>query len=173
MVPDVVNRLDQLAFTFATEVNTMHQAGTDLNGNPGQDFFVPPAAVAGSSSSLAMNISSTAEIAAGTSGAPGDNTNALSLLQLEQQQTIGSDTFVSYYGKMVSTVGVEAARNRQAQEGYQDSLIQLQNMRDGIDGVSLEDEMINLMKYQKGFEASAKFLATVDEMMGTLLTLKR
>lgn len=173
MVPDVVNRLDQLAFTFATEVNTMHQAGTDLNGNPGQDFFVPPAAVAGSSSSLAMNISSTAEIAAGTSGAPGDNTNALSLLQLEQQQTIGSDTFVSYYGKMVSTIGVEAARNRQAQEGYQDSLIQLQNMRDGIDGVSLEDEMINLMKYQKGFEASAKFLATVDEMMGTLLTLKR
>jgi flagellar hook-associated protein 1 FlgK len=46
-------------------------------------------------------------------------------------------------------------------------------MRDGIDGVSLEDEMINLMQYQKGFEASAKFLATVDEMMGTLLTLKR
>ena len=31
----------------------------------------------------------------------------------------------------------------------------------------------NLMQYQKGFEASAKFLATVDEMMGTLLTLKR
>lgn len=173
MVPDVVDRLDQLAYTFATEVNTAHQVGTDLNGNPGQDFFVQPVAVAGSASSLAMNITTTNEIAAGTSAASGDNTNALSLLQLEQQQTIGNDTFVSYYGKIVSTVGVEAARNRQAQQGYEDSLIQLKNMRDGIDGVSLEDEMINLMKYQKGFEASAKFLATVDEMMGTLLTLKR
>ncbi len=176
MIPDVVNRLDQLAYTFATEVNTLHQAGTDLNGNPGQDFFVNPAAVAGAASSLTMNITATSEITAGTSGAPGDNTNALSVLQLEQQQLAGlggNDTLVSYYGKIVSTVGVEAARNRQAKQGHEDSLIQLQNLRDGIDGVSLEDEMINLMKYQKGFEASAKFLSTVDEMMGTLLTLKR
>ncbi len=176
IIPDVVNRLDQLAYTFATEVNTMHQAGTDLNGNPGQDFFVQPAAVLDSASSLAMNISTTAEIAAGTSSAPGDNTNSLAILQLEQAQFAGlggNDTLVSYYGKISATVGVETARNRQAQQGYEDSLIQLQNLRDGIDGVSLEDEMINLMKYQKGFEASAKFLATVDEMMGTLMTLKR
>ncbi|SDZ75783.1 flagellar hook-associated protein 1 FlgK [Desulfuromusa kysingii] len=172
MIPEVVGRLDQLAYTFATEVNAMHQAGTDLNGNPGTDFFVQPAEVDGAASSLAMNITATDEIAAGNSDAPGDNTNLLAILDLEQQQTIGNDNFVSYYGKIVSTVGVEAARNRQAQEGYEDSLIQLQNMRDGVDGVSLEDEMINLMKYQKGFEASAKFLATVDEMMGTLLTLK-
>lgn len=175
-IPDVVNRLDQLAYSFATEVNTMHQAGTDLNGNPGQDFFVQPAAVLDASSSLQMNISLTSEIAAGTTAAPGDNTNALSVLQLEQDQVAtlgGNDTFVSFYGKIASTVGVEAARNRQAQQGYEDSLIQLQNLRDGVDGVSLEDEMINLMKYQKGFEASAKFLSTVDEMMGTLMTLKR
>jgi len=175
-IPDVVNRLDQLAYSFATEVNTMHQAGTDLNGNPGQDFFVQPAAVLDASSSLQMNITLTSEIAAGTSAASGDNTNALSVLQLEQQQVAalgGNDTFVSFYGKITSTVGVEAARNRQAQQGYEDSLIQLKNLRDGIDGVSLEDEMINLMKYQKGFEASAKFLSTVDEMMGTLMTLKR
>ncbi len=175
-IPDVVNRLDQLAYTFATEVNTQHQAGTDLNGNPGQDFFVQPTAVAGASASLTMNITQTSEIAAGTSPAPGDNTNALAILDLEQAQLPGlggNDTLVSYYGKIAATVGVEAARNRQAQQGHEDSLIQLQNMRDGIDGVSLDDEMINLMQYQKGFEASAKFLSTIDEMMGTLLTLKR
>lgn len=172
-IPDVVNRLDQLAYTFATEINTQHQLGTDLNGAAGQDFFVTPAAVAGTSASLTMNITTTSEIAAGTSSAPGDNTNALAILQLEQQQTLGNDTFVSYYGKIAATVGVEAARNRQAQQGFEDSLIQLQNMRDGIDGVSLDEEMINLLQYQKGFEASAKFLSTVDEMMNTLLTLKR
>jgi flagellar hook-associated protein 1 FlgK len=37
----------------------------------------------------------------------------------------------------------------------------------------LEEEMINLLKYQRGFEASARFLSTVDEMMATLMTLKR
>jgi len=173
MIPDVVNRLDQLAFTFANEVNAQHALGTDLNGNPGQDFFVAPAAVADSASSLTMNITTTNEIAAGTSAAPGDNTNALAILQLEQQQLLGNDTLVSYYGKIAATVGVETARNRQAVQGFEDSLIQLQNLRDGIDGVSLEDEMINLMQYQKGFESSAKFLSVVDEMMDTLLTLKR
>lgn len=172
-IPNAVNQLDQLAYTFATEINTQHQLGTDLNGNPGVDFFVQPAAVAGAASSLTMNITTTSEIAAGTSAAPGDNTNSLAILQLEQQQTLGNDTFVSYYGKIAATVGVEAARNLQAQQGHDDTLVQLQNMRDAVDGVSLEDEMINLMMYQKGFEASAKFLSTVDEMMGTLLTLKR
>jgi flagellar hook-associated protein 1 len=46
-------------------------------------------------------------------------------------------------------------------------------MRDGNVGVSLEEEMIDLIQYQKGFEASAKYLSTVDEMMDTLLSLKR
>jgi flagellar hook-associated protein 1 FlgK len=265
-IPDVVDRLDRLAYTFATEVNGAHQAGTDLNDELGQAFFTAPAihtsqgypsstatsfgvgdielnvngtltpvtidatnnsvtgiadaitnsgagvtasvdpsdnsliivpdvvgqnilidtselsagsyarptfSSADMSSSLNMNISTTNEIAAGTSSAPGDNTNALSLLQLEQEQLLGNDTLVSYYGKIASTVGVETARNRQATQGYEDSLIQLQNLKDGIDGVSLEEEMINLMKYQSGFEASAKFLSTIDEMMGTLISLKR
>lgn len=107
---------------------------------------------------------------------PGDNLNTLSILDLEQNPLAGlggNDTLVSYYGKIASTVGVETARNRQASQGYEDSLIQLENLRDGIDGVSLEDEMINLMKFQKAFEASAKLLSTLDEMLGTLMTLKR
>jgi flagellar hook-associated protein 1 FlgK len=95
------------------------------------------------------------------------------MLNLEQKQTVGTDTFVSYYGKIAASVGVEASRNRQASQGLEDSLVQLQNLRDGIDGVSLEEEMINLLKYQRGFEASAKFLSTVDEMMASLLELKR
>ena len=175
-IPDVIDRLDQLAHTFMTEVNTQHSVGTGLDGVSGRDFFVQSAAVAGSAASLTMNITTTSQVAAGASAAPGDNTNALAILDLEQGQLAGlggNDTLVSYYGKIASTVGVEAARNRQATQGHEDSLIQLQNLRDGIDGVSLEEEMINLMKYQKGFEASAKFLATVDEMMGTLLDIKR
>ena len=173
MIPDVVNRLDELAYRFVTEVNTAHRAGIGLDGVDGRDFFIQPAESTDASSNLRMNITMTSEIAAGESVAPGDNTNALAILQLEQKQSLGNDTFVSFYGKIASTVGVEAARNRQAAQGFKDSLVQLENMRDGIDGVSLEEEMINLLKYQRGFEASARFLSTVDEMMATLMTLKR
>ncbi|PID74861.1 MAG: flagellar hook-associated protein FlgK, partial [Desulfobacterales bacterium] len=50
---------------------------------------------------------------------------------------------------------------------------QLENLRDGLSGVSLEEEMIDLIQYQRGFESSAKFLTTVDEMMNTLMGIKR
>jgi len=172
-LPAVVDRLDQLAFAFANAVNTQHQAGTGLDGVTGRDFFTPLTSVTGAANSLTMNITTTAQLAAGTTSAPGDNTNALALLGLEQAPTIGNDTFVSYYGKLASFVGVETARNSQSSQGLEDGLNQLQNLRDGVDGVSIEEEMINLLKYQRGFEASAKFLSTVDEMMSTLIDLKR
>ncbi len=173
MIPDVVNRLDTLAYEVSSRINTQHQLGTGLDGVSGRDFFVPLAGVAGAASSIDMNITQTREVAAGTTSAPGDNTNSLSILGLETAQTIGNDNFVSYYGKIAAKVGVETARNRQAKEGLRDSLDSLNNLRDSVDGVSLEEEMINLMQYQKGYEASAKFLSTVDEMLDTLLSLKR
>jgi flagellar hook-associated protein 1 FlgK len=145
----------------------------DTSGLSGGSYARPTFTYAGMASSLSMNISNTSEIAAGNTSAPGDNTNALAILELEGAQTVGADTFVSFYGKIAASVGVETSRNRQAAQGLEDSLVQLNNLRDGIDGVSLEDEMINLLKYQRGFEASAKFLSTVDEMMGTLMNLKR
>ena len=45
--------------------------------------------------------------------------------------------------------------------------------RDDLVGVSLEEEMISLIRYQRGFESSAKFLSTVDEMMNSVLNLKQ
>ncbi len=73
---------------------------------------------------------------------------------------------------MVSTVGIEASRNDLALKGAKDATDQLQNLRDGFSGVSLEEEMIDLIQYQRGFQSSAKFLSTVDEMMNALLQLK-
>lgn len=173
LMPNLTARLDQLAYSFATEVNNQHQLGTGLDGVAGRDFFTPIAAVAGAASSLSVALTNTSEVAAGASAAPGDNTNIINILALEQKQAIGGDNFVSYYGKITATIGVEAARNKTALTGLEDTLTQLENLRDGIDGVSLEEEMINLLKYQNAFEASAKFLSTVDEMMDTMLGLKR
>ena len=83
-----------------------------------------------------------------------------------------NDTFVSFYGKMAASVGIEAGQNRLAQSGAADSLTQLKNLRDGSVGVSIEEEMISLIKFQRGFEASAKLLSTVDELMVTVINIK-
>ncbi len=136
-------------------------------------YDAPQFTMANMSDLMSMAISQPSKIAAGNSSAPGDNTNALSLSALKDKNAVNSeDTFVSFYGKMAASVGIEAGQNRLSQAGAEDALTQLKNLRDGTVGVSLEEEMISLIKYQRGFEASAKLLSTVDEMLVTVLSIK-
>ena len=116
------------------------------------------------------------QVAAGLSSpaAPGDNRNALTISNIGETYLIdGSDNFNSYYGKMTSSVGIRTNQNQLNLEGSEDAVIQLENLRDGLSGVSLEEEMIDLIVYQRGFESSAKFLTTVDEMMTSLINIRR
>jgi len=106
--------------------------------------------------------------------AQGDNRNALTIAGLGKSILInGSDNFNAYYGKMTATVGIMANQNVLSLGGAEDALVQMQNLRDGLAGVSLDEEMISLIQFQRGFESSAKFLSTIDEMMAALIDLKR
>ncbi|MBW1776916.1 MAG: flagellar hook-associated protein FlgK [Deltaproteobacteria bacterium] len=108
-----------------------------------------------------------------TPGAPGDNVNALALQALGNAPLIeGSRTFVGDYGRMAAAVGTETRRNAMARDGAADTMVQLENLRESMVGVSLEQEMINLMLFQRGFEASSHFVQTINEMMITLINMK-
>lgn len=143
---------------------------SDISG----DYNAPQFTMPNYADLMAMAVRDPSKVAAGDSSAPGDNNKALQIAALKDKNAVnGEDTFVSFYGKMAARVGIEASQNRLEQSGAQDSLTQLKNMRDGAAGVSLEEEMIALVKYQRGFEASAKLLSTVDDMMGTVISIKR
>jgi flagellar hook-associated protein 1 len=106
--------------------------------------------------------------------APGDNRNALLMSNIGEQYLIdGIDNFNAFYGKMTSRIGIETNQNDLALSGAQDAVDQLENLRDGFVGVSLEEEMVSIIQYQRGFQSSAKFLTTVDELMATLIEIKR
>jgi flagellar hook-associated protein 1 FlgK len=171
--------LNTLAIDLTSAVNAEHVTGYGSNGLSGYLFFndisaLPPGEIA--SRNVLVAITDTTQVAAAgnPSAAPGDNETALRIAQLEVTHKVGTtnDTFDNFFSQMVATVGIEAARNDLALQGAQDAAVQLQNLRDGYSGVSLEEEMIDLIQYQRGFESSAKFLATVDEMMNALLQLK-
>ena len=171
--------LNTLAVDLTSAVNAEHINGYDANGNTGLLFFddltaLPPGTVASRRVAVALSDSSQIAAAGNIDAAPGDNENALRIAQLEISHNVAgtNDTFDNYFSKMVATVGIEAARNDLALSGAKDATVQLQNLRDGYSGVSLEEEMIDLIQYQRGFESSAKFLSTVDEMMNALLQLK-
>lgn len=175
-IPVRISELDHLAFSLAGAVNTAHQAGSELGGGAAGAFFGPlPLVESGFARSMTVVPTDPNQVAAGTSSARGDNTNALAIAALGKSMTVvdGSDSFMGYYSKVTSKVGLEANRSELTLGGLEDAMVQLRNLRDASVGVSLEEEMVNLMQYQKGFQASAKFLTTVDELMQTLMELKR
>ena len=177
--------LDTLAVEITKAVNDVHANGwyTDPGtGNPatGQLFFddltaLPPGTPPSRHINVALADSRYLAAAGGNTAAPGDNENALAIASLETTYKVTgtTDTFDNFFSQIVSTVGIEASRNKLAHGGAQDASIQLHNLRDGFAGVSLEEEMVDLVQYQRGFESSAKFLSTIDEMMNSLLQLKR
>jgi flagellar hook-associated protein 1 FlgK len=120
-------------------------------------------------------ISDQDKIAAASSDAalPGDNSNALSMAQLSGNAiaNLGGATFSSYYGGLVSTIGSmsKAASDSLTFDG--NLLSELNNRRESLSGVSLDEEATNLMKFQRSFEAGAKMIQVTDELLQTLLNL--
>ncbi len=196
-IPELNADLDKLAYELSTQVNLQHQAGGALDSSTGNLFFsVPPNYVASPpgpppTATEYAGAARADECGHNRSGkncrrcrpdpgpppgtvAPGDNSNALTLSNIGDTYLIGGvDNFNSLYGKMAAKVGVESNQNQLSLKGAEDALDQLENFRDGLVGVSLEEEMISLIQFQRGFESSAKFLSTVDEMMTTVLNIKR
>ena len=176
--------LDTLAIDITSSVNDIHDDGYFIDpttgiATTGQLFFtditaLPSDVRASRSITNAFTDSSYIAAAGLDSAAAGDNQNALKIASLETTHDVTgtTDNYDAFYSQMVSTVGIEASRNDLALKGAEDATVQLQNLRDGYSGVSLEEEMIDLIQYQRGFQSSAKFLSTVDEMMSSLLQLK-
>ena len=119
IIPGYQAKVDALANTIATQVNTQHQLGYDLTGSLGAAFFTGTTAATFSLNTTA--ITSTDKIAAsGSATSLGNNTNALALAQLGEQKyaALNTTTFSSYFNTLVSTVGldVESAKTTEAQD---------------------------------------------------------
>jgi flagellar hook-associated protein 1 FlgK len=164
--------LDTLASQLITQVNSVYSAGYDLNGNTGQDLFTgTDAASIGVNSNLASD--PTQFQAAGTSGAAGDNTVALALAQLGNQKVSGlnNQTFSANYAQTVANLG-DAISSVNDQLNTSQSVSQmLTTQRASTSGVSTDQEMTNLIQYQKSYEASAELITTLNQMLQAVVTM--
>ncbi|MCD6225326.1 MAG: flagellar hook-associated protein FlgK [Deltaproteobacteria bacterium] len=177
-VPDYLARMDSLAASIMTEVNTLHQAGYDLNDDSGGIFFSGASALDMSVDS-ALLADTDLIAAARFSGYltdpshPGDNRNALAIAELQNSilTDIDSSTFDDYYNSIVSDVG-SSVKNAGMNYNHQASVTdQLANYRETVSGVSLDEEMVNLVKFQHAYDAAAKLISTVDELLATLMNI--
>jgi len=171
---DLRSGLNTLASTLITQVNAIHAAGFGLNGTTGASFFTGTTAA-----DIAVNATLVGDPsllqAAGVNNAPGDNQTALALAQLANQKIagLGNQTFAENYAQVATGLGQSLASVNNSL-GDQDVVeAMLLRQRDSISGVSIDEEMTELVKYQKAFEASAHVITTVTEMIDTVINMKR
>jgi flagellar hook-associated protein 1 FlgK len=179
IIPGYLTQVDTLAKSIIDAVNTQHSAGFSPTGVTGQNFFTPHAAVAGSAAAFSvdagLNINTIA--ASGNLLLPGDNSNANTIARLASANTVPSGaptaTYNSFYSSFISKVGLDVLSSKTTVAQDDAFTRQLSALRESNSGVSLDEELTNLVKYQRSYQASAKLINTATEMLDTVIGLIR
>jgi len=169
VIPNLLSQLDTLASQFTSSFNATHQAGFDLNGNAGGNFFTPLTSVSGAASKFSVAISDPNLIAASSDGSAGSNGNVAQMLAVQNQPLPEGVTPIQAYANLVLIVGNYGSSAQANVAASTASLQQLNDQRGAVSGVSLDEESTNMIKYQRAYEAAARVVTTVDSMMQILL----
>jgi flagellar hook-associated protein 1 FlgK len=168
----------QVLNAFTTElidsVNTVHQSGVDLDGTAGLEFFV--ATPGNESRSIAVNLSDPRTVAAAAPGTgPGDGTTAQQIADLRDQTSValGDQTLNGFYSQLVFEVGLDTRFVKGTLSTQEGIIEDLMNQRDSVSGVSLDEEAVNLLQFQRSYQASAKLIRVIDLMLEETINLIR
>ena len=180
-IPEILNDLDVMAATMISQVNTVHSAGWDLNNVNGTNFFQPfvtpgPGPYTGAARAITVAITDPESVAASSApNEPGNNVNALALVALEDASfaTLGGKTFNQYWDISSTDLAVKAQEASGDLEATTATLTALENQRDSESGVSLDEEGANLIRFQNSYEAMARYITVIDELLQQLLQLAR
>ncbi len=179
IVSDMRARLNALVNMLTRQVNYLHKSGMTMGNTPaaGEDFFTvinPGRPLEMGNIKLNSNLSDLNNIAASLTGANGDNSNALAISNLRYvpllQDTKGLLSPDDYYQSIILAMGnsgADAARIT----GSQDQLVKSADAsRLAITGVSMDEEMTNMMKFKYAYDASSRVLNIIDQMMDTVIS---
>ncbi|HWR81839.1 MAG TPA: flagellar hook-associated protein FlgK [Candidatus Deferrimicrobium sp.] len=171
VISQYLAELDRLARTLVESVNALHITGVGLSGSTGLKFFDTAIVDA---AHIALNpelIRDPARIAASATGEEGDNTIALAIQNLRNTRIMENDTTTlnDYYNAVVGTLGVETRESRAFSENYALLVHQVHNARQSVQGVSLDEEMTNMVKFQHAYDAAARVITSMDQALDTVI----
>lgn len=172
-IPSYSAQLDNIASTFAKTINAFNTGGYTLssNGSPAQhgtDFF--QGTTAGTIQVSQSIMSNLDNIAASSSGAPGDGNNAAAMANvLDAPVMSNGQSIVKAYEALVNQVGTDSQNATNSVQTLQVQQNQMQAFQSSISGVSLNQELTNMIEYQHSFEAAAKVITTADSMYQTVI----
>ncbi|GAA0278861.1 flagellar hook-associated protein FlgK [Cryptosporangium japonicum] len=161
VLPKYAKSLDDVAAKLAATVNGIHQNGFDRNGDAGEPFYTGTDA-----KSITMSITDPDKVAAsGSANGRLDGSNADALGDVATSGT-GPDVT---YRQLVADLGVTAKSATLKAETQSTITADLDSNHQSTSGVSLDEEMSNLLQYQRAYEAAAKLMSTIDQTLNTLI----
>ena len=178
-VTGYLNMLDDMAAAIIGRVNAQHVQGEDMNGAPGGDFFVPfastvPGSNLGAARAMRLAVTDPALIAAAGVGAGvGSNANVRKLAGIQDEPILSGNraTIDQAYTNLIYNIGRDTKNAVDGLETQNLLMTQLQNQRDALIGVSLDEEAVNILRYQKAYQANARIISVIDSLTEEMIQL--
>jgi flagellar hook-associated protein 1 FlgK len=175
-VASAQQQLDNIASSLIQAVNAIHRDGFDLHGNAGVDFFT-----GNSAHSISINaaLGSPDAVAASAASAgdstqwagPGDGSIALRIADVSSALLMDGDTSTlgTHFRAMVGHLGMNSRHANMMLDSSSEFITHLQKRRDSVSGVSLDEETVDLVQYQRAYQAAARMITVIDEMLDRLI----
>lgn len=179
-IRDFETNLNNLITSLSDRFNEVHSNGFDLNGNAGVDFFVSNDGEPISIHNITINpqiVKNEALLALSKNNQlSGDNSNLKDLLMIKDEKlfntAVGNQMALGeFYNHTISSIGLKSGGYATAYKNNNQALQTVETERMSVSGVSMDEETANVMKFQQIYNANAKVLQTVDEMLATLIDL--
>lgn len=167
--------LNQLAQGLADTVNSILKSGTvssDAGAAAGSPLFTysssDPTDIAGS---LAVSSSITPDQLAPVDSSGNSNGNANALAALSSSSSIQGMSYVQFYGQMAASVGQENSDATSNEQTQTQVLAQAESLRDQASGVSLDKQAVQVLEFQRAYQASAQVLTVLNDLAETTLNM--
>lgn len=163
-IPKTLNNLQAITNTLITRVNAVHEQAYNLQGLSGQPFFTGshPGTMAMAQSLVAAP--ERVAMAATANVPPGDGSQGLAIYALRDQLGLSSQ-----YQSMVTDLGVRIENLQDGAQRQMKVVGQIENQRQSVAGVNLDEELANMLQFQRSFNAAARVLNTFDEMLNQIV----
>ncbi len=191
-IPYYMQQWNAFAKNFMIKFNAIHREGYNLYGETGIDFFSdgsdqfdpqnvnhPAAKFITLSKELQDDWNNIAAIyldeddgGIGPGDAEGNNKNLLRLIALRHDTDFmggNSGTMDNYIKSLISTLGVSSRQAQHMMENQQFLTAEISRRRMSVSGVSLDEEMANMVKFQHAYNASARVFTAMDQILDTLI----
>lgn len=171
-VAGYIEKLNTMAISLKDAVNNVQASGYNLSGITGVNFFKDNISGAGDFA-VADEILNDPSLIASSAGAdtPGDGSIAQMVTDLQNSNIVEGSTLSDFYNTLITGIGNQVQEAKFIKDNQERIVEQLSNQQAAVSGVSLDEEMTNLIQYEQAYQAAARMVTTVDELMESVLRM--